>query len=146
MTLATEHSAEYQPGHRYKPCTEAFCDGIEFSLGRIPKSIAWKGSFDLIKWLNTCVTSLSFKHALISEKGGETFMWLTLHPDATQITPRTMSQLVHTHRIICDHAHNIWGCSKRVSESIEPTKIDLAFDLQGAFIPAEGKSYQKEFK
>ena len=56
-------------------------------------------------------------------------MWLTLHPDATQITPRTMSQLVHTHRIICDHAHNIWGCSKRVSESIEPTKIDLAFDL-----------------
>ena len=143
-TLADEHSAAYQPGDQYKPCTKAFCDGIEFSLGQISKSTVQKDLNVLLGFLNNSVKELMFKHALISERGNETFMWLTLYPETTQLTPWTMTQLIHTHSAICNHAYQFWGCSKEVSVSIEPSKIDVAVDLQGAFIPEEGKSYHNE--
>ena len=90
MTLALKASAPYKPEFNYIPATECFCDGLEFKLGAIPSKFISVNLNVLLNVLNTNLTELLFKHALLKERGKNTFLWLVLYPENAQLTPRTM--------------------------------------------------------
>ena len=81
-----------------------FCDGLEFCLGRIPKDIASGQLKTTLGYLNNNVPELIFKHAVFSTRGNETFMWVTLSPEATILTPRTMAQFMSALKALKEHA------------------------------------------
>ena len=93
----------------------------------------------LLAFLNENVPELMFKHTLLNERASETFLWLTLYPETTKITPRTMAQICKTEKALCAYAKAFWGWSEEYVELIELTKIDFATDLYGSFLPTGNK-------
>ena len=67
-TLANKTSRPYQDGDSFIPCSQAFCDGVEFDLGGIPKSTASQLLKTQLGFLSTTVKELMFKHAHLREK------------------------------------------------------------------------------
>ena len=131
-------------GDHYKQCCKAFCDGLEFCLGGISKETASKNVEALLGWLNSNVKSLIFKHAIFKTRGSETFVWITLNPETTKLSPRTMIHFLKTKAALQEHALSYWGCSREVASQIELSKIDAAIDMKGSFLPNLGKSYRDE--
>ena len=101
---------------------------------------------ELRTFLNSHVSELMFKHELLSERASETFLWLTLYPETTNLTPRTMGQILQVESALCEHAKAFWGWSEELVGQIELTKIDSAIDLKGSFIPNNRKPVYKEIK
>ena len=62
-------------------------------MGGIPKEITSKHVEVLLGHLNNNVEELIFKHAAFNTKGSETFAWITLTPETSILTPRTMRQI-----------------------------------------------------
>ena len=104
-------------------------------MGAIPKKSVSANLKVLLNVLNTNLTELKFKHALVRERGNETFLWLTLYPENTQLTPRTMQQIIKAKSALVEHAKTFWAFSVEVATSIELSKIDVAVDLNGSFMP-----------
>ena len=65
-------------------------------MGGIPKETASKHGETLLGYLNSHVEELIFKHAVFTSRGSETFAWITLKPETTILTPRTMLQFKST--------------------------------------------------
>lgn len=92
----------------------------------------------LLSYLNNNVEELLFKHAVFSTRKSETFIWITLSPETTILTPRTMTQFLSTQLALKEHAVGFWGCSGSAASQIEMTKIDVGNDMKGSFIPDLG--------
>ena len=89
----------------------------------------------LLGYLNNNVKELIFKHAVVSKRGSETFIWITLTPESAILTPRTMNQFVKTQVALKEHFGGFCKCSGSAASQIEMTKIDIANDMKGSFIP-----------
>ena len=66
---------------------------------------------DLLGYLNNKVKELVFKHAVVSKRGRETFIWLTLSPESAMLTPRTMKQFEKTQLALKEHFVGFCKCS-----------------------------------
>ena len=73
-------------------------------------------------------------------------MLVTLSPETTILTPRTMAQFVSTLYALKEHASSFWGCSEEVALQIELSKIDIATDMKGSFIPDQDEPCYNEIK
>ena len=73
---------------------------------------------DLLGYLNNKVKEVVFKHAVVSKRGSETFIWITLSPETTLLTPRTMKQFVKTQVALKEHAVGFWRCSGSAASQI----------------------------
>ena len=65
-------------------------------MGGIPKETVSKHVETLLGYLNSKVEELIFIHAVFKKRGSETFAWITLKPETTILTPRTMMQFKST--------------------------------------------------
>ena len=83
---------------------------MEFTLGGIPKETASKHTETLLGYLNNNVKELVFKHVVVSKRGSETFIWLTLSPESAMLTPRTMKQFVKTQVTLKEHFVGFCKC------------------------------------
>ena len=79
------------------------------------KETASKHVETLLTFLNNNVEELIFKHAVFSTRGSETFIWITLTPETTILTPRSMKQFLSTQSALREHASTFWGCSEQVA-------------------------------
>ena len=75
-----------------------------------------------------------------SHRKGEVFLWLTMQPETSQLTPRTVADLLSVTTAIKKHAILDWGCTESVASCIAINKIDFTLDLEGSFIPEEGSN------
>ena len=55
-----------------------------------------------------------------------------------------MTQLLQTQASLRNHAKTFWGCSEQVAQQIKLSKIDVAVDMKGSFIPDHSNSHHKE--
>ena len=55
-----------------------------------------------------------------------------------------MAHFLETKMALQEHAQTFWGCSEQVASQIELSKIDVATDMKGSFLPDLGKSYRNE--
>ena len=55
-----------------------------------------------------------------------------------------MTHFLKTKTALQEHALTFWGCSQEVASQIELSKIDVATDMKGSFLPDLGKSYRNE--
>jgi hypothetical protein len=72
---------------------------------------------------------------LVSSRQGETFIWVTLNPETTKLTPRTLAQVMQVVAAIKSHAEVYWLEKEAEMSAIELSKIDVAVDLTGSFLP-----------
>lgn len=90
---------------------------MEFCLGQIPKE-----SFDndvgrLKAGLNSSPVDFIFKNIMCSSRKGETFLWLTMQPETSQLNLRTVTDLIKVTEGIKNHAELDWRCSTSVRPS-----------------------------
>ena len=111
---------------------------MEVCLIKIPKSCFIRDAGRLRARLNETPTEFIFKNILCSQRGDETFLWLTMQPETNQLTPRTVTDLLKVLVAIKKHAEMTWRCSLSVANCIGISKIDLTMDLEGSFIPNLG--------
>ena len=55
-----------------------------------------------------------------------------------------MAHFLETKLALQEHALSFWGCSEQVASQIELSKIDVATDMKGSFLPDLGKSCHNE--
>lgn len=106
--LARDIESSNKPKDQYKPACDAFCDGIEFKLGRIPKKIVAQNVQSLLLFINRNMTELMFKHVMASERSNRTYLWLTLQPNTTTLTPRTLVEFKKTLEALQKYAKLDW--------------------------------------
>ena len=70
-----------------------FCDGIEVFIGSIFKQDAAKSKTSLLNNIQRNVSEIIIKNLLITSRNGSTYLWVTLNPETTYLTPRTMTYL-----------------------------------------------------
>ena len=80
------------------------------------------------------VKSLVIKNILFINRGQETYIWFTLNPEFSRLTPRTLYLLMLIVKTIRFHAGVFWSFEDEELNSIELTKVDVAVDMKGAFI------------
>ena len=69
------------------------------------------------------------KHILCTKMKAEVFLWFTIVPESSSLTPRTVSDLQKIIEGIKKHAMLSWSCSLEVVGQITVTKIDFTVDL-----------------
>ena len=87
-----------------------------------------------------------FKHVLFSERKDGTYLWFTLYPESTILNPRTMAQICQTRSALCAYAEAVWSWTDEEKALIEHSKIDIAVDMEGSFIPTSDKPVFKKIE
>ena len=54
------------------------------------------------------MTELMFKHVMASERSDRTYLWLTLQPNTTTLTPRTLVEFKKTLEALQKYAKLDW--------------------------------------
>ena len=65
------------------------------------------------------------------------FAWITLTPESANLTPRTLKQVRDILEKAKDYAKTYWSYSEEEAAEMVPTKIDIAIDMKGSFIPTD---------
>ena len=89
---------------------------------------------ELKSYLNREVKELIFKNLLFTTRGTDTYLWLTLTPETSYITPRTMALLRLTMKKIKEYAESAWLFDREKLSLIVLTKVDVAIDYKGGFL------------
>ena len=105
-----------------------------FSSTRPPKRIAEHGEKLLMDSIQADLSEMIIKNLLILTRGKSTYIWVSLNPETSRLTPRTMSELKAVVQAIQWHANTFWGIDGEADQQFELSKIDIAVDLGGSFI------------
>ena len=62
-------------------------------------------------------------------------MWFTLTPESARLTPRTIQQLRNVLEVIKRRAEYSWRLDEEKVDAIALTKVDVAVDFKGSFLP-----------
>ena len=139
-------SAGHQDGDCYEALTPTFCDGFEVLIPNVPKHIAKSATPGLLDVIHGYVPSLTIRNMLVSDRGTNTYIWFTLSPETSRLTPRTINEFTKVVNAMKLHAGSLWGLDKEESSHFEITKIDIAVDMKGAFMTSKGNDPYNDIK
>ena len=72
---------------------------------------------------------------MVSERNKATYAWFTLTPDSAALTCRMLTHINKIMDIIIEKAAIFWDDDEDELDKIKLTKIDVATDMYGSFIP-----------
>ena len=61
-------------------------------------------------------------------------LWVTINPETSRVTPRTISEIKRVLEEIQWHARTFWNIDRDGNGDIELVKLDVANDLKGSFL------------
>ena len=117
--------------------TKAFCDGFEIHVGKIVKAVTTNDIAALKNFLNMEVTELIFKNIHLQARAMSTYLWITLNPETTFLTPRTLQLIKSTVGKVKQYAESVWLFDRQKLTAIALWKIDVAADYYGALLTAD---------
>ena len=135
--LALEAKSSQCGDDKYKAVYKPFCDGFQITLGRIQKHEAIVTSRQLGLEIQPELKYLLIQNRMYQAHPNGSVIWFTLNPETTGIDCRTMTDLLKIVLIIKSHAKAHWGYNQAESKKIRISKIDIARDHEGSFIPEE---------
>lgn len=118
--------------------TAAFCDGFEITVEEVNKDFAEASKTVLLESIQGKLEEMIVQNILLKSIKSGIRIWITLNPETTRLTPRTMTEIKKVVTAVEEHADTFWCLSDDSCSHAEITKIDVAVDLQGAFVP-DGK-------
>ena len=79
------------------------------------------------------------KNLSFTQHKNRCFIWVTITPETSMLTPRLLRQIDQARALVTNHALRYWTPSDPSSpHDITIGKIDVALDLYGSFIPEKG--------
>lgn len=83
---------------------------------------------------------------MVRVRRSHTYFWFTLNHETSRVNPRTMIELTKVLNAMKLHATSYWGLENEECDLFEITKIDVAVDLKGSFMPSKGKDPYNNLK
>ena len=83
---------------------------------------------------------------MVHSRTAGTYVWFTLNHETSRVNPRTMLELTKAVNAMRLHAASYWNFEKEECDVFEITKIDVAVDLKGAFMPSKGQDPYNDLK
>ena len=71
---------------------------------------------------------------------------MTLTSETASLSPRLMTQLRHALEVVRVHAKAFWQYTAEHTPCISITKIDIAIDLHGSFLPSQSAAAREHMK
>lgn len=84
------------------------------------------------------VPELIVNKLLATQRPQGCYIWVTLTPETNSLTPRTLSQIMLVVKCASEHARVNLCLDVENKNKIKLSKLDVALDLQGSFIPRRG--------
>ena len=126
----------------FVPVTFSYVDGFEILIHDVPKAVAESSKLILLDEIQTNLSEMIIKNMMFMTRGEKTFIWVTLNPETSRLTPRTMTELKSIVSAMQLHAYTFWCLERENGRVFELSKIDIAIDLEGSFITHQDlKSY-----
>ena len=91
----------------------------------------------LKRLIQDAVPELIVKNLLFTSRDGNTYLWVTLSAESTTLTPRTFTEIVKVVDVIQSHSDIYWWKTTDDYQTVELSKLDVALDLKGAFLPSD---------
>ena len=133
--MARERSVGHQDGDCYEAIADAHCDGFEITLDVIPMNIVTLNKDVLENYIQQRAPEITIKNVLYHTRNHRTILWFTISPETAHLTPRTIKQIMNVVDGIKKQAREFWMCDEESVHGIYISKIDVAVDFEGSFIP-----------
>ena len=91
--MAIRASRAYQTNDAYKAVGNAFCDGVEVTLGKISTAKVVSSKSQLHDLLQKHVRGLIVKNILVQARGRETLLWITFNAETSKLDSWTVNGL-----------------------------------------------------
>ena len=90
------------------------------------------------------VKSFTVKNILVQTRVQQTYLWITFNSETSRLDEWSIFSLRQVLATVMTHADLALGLSEQKIKEICFSKIDLALDLAGAFIPpGDGPAYSR---
>ena len=130
----------------YEVFTAAFVDGFEVLVPHVSKELANAARWVLKDTIQSYLVDFTIKNILITARRAGTYVWFTLNHETSRVNPRTMLELTKVVNAMKSHAGVYWGLDKEESDLFEITKVDVAVDTKGSFMPKKGGDPYNDLK
>ena len=133
-------------GDCFEVLTTAFVDGFEVSIPNVSKKLADFAKRTLLDTIQSYLVEITIKHILVTVRPTGTYIWFTLNHETSRVNPRTMIELTKVVNAMKLHAGAYWCLDKEESDRFEISKVDVAVDMKGSFIPSKGNDPYNNIK
>lgn len=137
LDIAEKSSSINYRGRPYSKLTDIFVDGFAIYIGDTPRHTLSGNLNSLKSLMNGRLQNMIVMNLLPSQQREGTTIWVTVTPSTTVLTPFTMTELAQCANATRLHSKTFWGKSEGDVEEIRLSKLDLASDLRGGFLPSD---------
>ena len=97
--------------------------------------MATKSQSVLLNSLHGELQGIIIRNILVTARGGLTYLWVTLNSETSRITEFSMTRFNNIVKIVREHVRIYWTASEAGLDQVEITKLDVAVDMKGSFLP-----------
>ena len=122
------------------------CDGFSVRIPILPKKEVENLKQSLINEIHTRVSDILIKNVKITYQGEIPYLWFTLEPEIANVHEKIMTNLKKLVNTIKAVLWVYYGFDDKEADEVRMTKLDIAQDLLGAFIPTWNTNTFKAIK